>query len=103
MPDAIITVENLYLQLAAETGLIGLAAFAATFGLFFALAVRVLPRYPSGAGRDIALATVAGAAAWLINGLTVTAYQMYVITVALGINFAVLVILDRDGPRSEHR
>lgn len=96
--ERIITAENLYLQLAAETGVIGLAGFIGVFVLFFTLTVRLYRRYPPGAGRSLILAIAAGATAYLINGLTAACYLAYVVTVTMGVFFAALIILDRDAP-----
>lgn len=94
--ERIITAENLYLQLSAETGVIGLAGFIGVFVLFFTLTVRLYRRYPPGASRSSILAIIAGATAYLINGLTVACYLAYVVTVTMGVFFAALIILDRD-------
>jgi O-Antigen ligase len=57
------------LQLAAETGLVGLALFLGAFGLVGAAALASLRRLPSGRERELAAAGLAAAAAWLVHGI----------------------------------
>lgn len=97
--ERIKTSENIFLQLAAETGLVGLAGFTGTFVLFFVLAAQLYRRLPPDFSRDLVLSIAVGAIAYLINGLFVTCYLLYVITITMGVLFAALMILDRDAPR----
>ncbi len=90
--------ENLYLQLAAETGVIGLASFIGVFVLFFTLTVHLYRRYPPGAGRSLILATGVGTTACLVTGLTSNSYDSYPTMMMMGALFAALLILDRDAP-----
>ena len=81
--DKIGVAENTYLQLAAETGVVGLISFAALLLVYFAIVIRVARTAPSPLTRDLAFCLGAGGLAYLINGLTITAYTHYVITVLL--------------------
>ena len=93
------TADNTYMHLAAEGGVIGVTAFIGVFALFFMLAVRLYRQYPPVAARGLILASAVGATAFLINGLTMTVYDSYVMPVMMSVFFAALMILDRDAPR----
>lgn len=78
--DLVGVAENTYFQLAAETGLIGLAAGAAFVGAFFLLAGRLAYGARTVERRDLALCIAAGGLAYFVNGLTITAYTHYITT-----------------------
>ena len=88
--------ENTYLQLAAETGVFGLLAAVAA-GVAFLRLVLLLQRHGrSSATRDMAVAIGVGAMAYLINGLTITAYTIFVPTFLLvGFLFPFALVLHR--------
>ena len=89
------TTENLYLQFAAETGVLGLIGLAGLAWTCLRLARRLARHLPAGEERLLLHASVAGVAAYAVNGLTVVSYQLYVITVTCGFMFGVLLVLDR--------
>lgn len=93
--DKISAVDNAYLQLAAETGVLGLAAFAVTLLAFFVAVWRVVRHYPHHAERDLALAAGGATLVYLLSGVTATAYTLYVVTLLLGLYFASVFVLER--------
>lgn len=93
------TTENLYLHLAAETGAVGLAAFALLVAAMVRLAWGLRNRGLPLEGKTLLFATNALLGAYAVNSLTVVGYQQYVITVVCGLAFGALLILDRIYPR----
>lgn len=95
-PERTRVAENTYLQLAAECGIIGVAAFAALLTTFFAYVIGGIRRQRAGRVRDLYITIGATAVAYLENGLTVTAYTHYVTTMLLlGVMMAALLVLRR--------
>ena len=78
--EKIATVDNHLIQLAAETGLVGLIAYGALLAVFFATLYRVWRRHPVPFARHTALALAAGGCNYLLNGLTITSYVLFIIT-----------------------
>lgn len=70
-PDTIYA-HNIYLQMAGETGLLGLGAFLLFLFQVFRRAFKTLPRLNDNYLRTIALSLIACMIAFLINGLTET-------------------------------
>jgi O-antigen ligase len=95
-PERMRVAENTYLQLAAETGVLGIFAFAATMVTFFAMVGRMIRKRPDGMDRNLAIGIGAGAATNLVNGLTITGYTHYVSTMLfIGVFLASALVLDR--------
>ena len=70
-PDTIYA-HNIYLQMAGETGLLGLAAFILFLFQVFRRAFKTMPKLNDGYLRVIGLSLIACMIAFLINGLTET-------------------------------
>lgn len=88
--------ENTYLQLAAETGVLGLAAAALVVGAMIRLSVLLLRNARSQETRDHAGVLLAGMVGYAVSGLFVTAYTFYFATTLLvGFLFAFVLVLDR--------
>jgi hypothetical protein len=94
------TSENFYLQLAAETGALGLLAFLFLIVTTTRLALGLRRRIPPGEANTLLFASVGALVAYAVNALTVVVYQFYVITVVCGLAFGALLILDRIHPRA---
>lgn len=87
--------ENFYLQLAAETGVIGLAAFCA-FALASAWLIIGLLRAGDVTVRRLGVAIALGAMVYFLNAATVTAYTHFSSTLTLlGFLFPLAITLDR--------
>lgn len=88
--------ENAYLQLAAEMGVIGIAAAVAAVAALLRLLVRHMRAGEDERGRDIAITVLMMAVVYGINALTVTAYTLYGPTLLmLGVVPAFALVLDR--------
>ncbi|PIP97267.1 MAG: hypothetical protein COW75_07200 [Rhodobacterales bacterium CG18_big_fil_WC_8_21_14_2_50_71_9] len=88
--------ENTYLQLAAETGVLGLAAAALAIGAMLRLSILLIRNARSREARDHAGVLLAGMTAYAVSGLFVTAYTFYFATTLLvGFLFAFVLVLDR--------
>ena len=96
--DRVHTSENLYLQLAAETGFLGLTAFLLLLAAYFALTVRVYRNALPGDVRILTLASVMAVVAYLLNGFTVASLQHYVITLVAGFAFVAPMLLEKPLP-----
>ena len=94
------TAENIYLQFAAETGAIGYLALSLLVVTTARLALALRRRVPPGDATTLLFASLAALVAYAVNGLTVVVYQQYVITIAAGLAFGALLILDRIHPRA---
>lgn len=91
--DKIGTVDNHLIQLAAETGSIGLLAYLGLLSAFFLCLWRVWRRHPQAFVRHSALALAAGGFNYLFNGMTITSYVLFVITMIFTFFLAVSVSL----------
>lgn len=78
--DKIGTVDNHFIQMAAETGLIGILSYGILLTAFFSALWRIWHRHPDPFARNSALALAAGGFNYLFNGLTITSYVLFVIT-----------------------
>ncbi len=78
--DKIGTVDNHFIQLAAETGAIGMIAYTVLLTVFFVTLYRVWRRHPLPSVRHSALALAAGGFNYLFNGITISSYVLFVIT-----------------------
>ncbi len=90
------TVDNHFIQLAAETGIVGLAAYLFLLCVFFFTLYRVWRRHPITSIRNTALALAAGSASYLFNGITITSYVLFVITMILTFFLAASASLDAE-------
>lgn len=89
-------VENSYLQLAAETGLLGMLAFLALVGALLAIVLRLVQKHADPVTRTLGASIGAGFLSYLVNGLTVTAYTHYISTMlAFAVLFAAAVVVHR--------
>ena len=100
------TADNTFVQLAAETGVAGLAAFVALFSAAAVSLARNLKRRHS-MSRVIAGSIAAAVIAYLINGLTINGYTAYAPTIILSILLAIIASIDTGAetaypPRSYH-
>jgi len=93
--ERIHTSENMYLQLAAETGILGFAAFGVLLIAYSALVVWLYRRAASIRLRTFVLASATAVVAYLLNGLTVVSYQQYVMTLVAGFALAVPLLVER--------
>jgi O-antigen ligase len=94
--EGIRVAENTYVQLAAETGVFGFLAAVAAIVAFFRLVLRLRRHARDAATRDLAVAIGVGATAYLVNGLTITAYTIFVPTFLLvGFLFPFALVLHR--------
>lgn len=98
-PASITTIrvaENSYLQLAAETGLIGFVAGLAAVTIMLLLAVRLARGARDQQSRDLAAAIGLAIVIYAVNGMFVTAYTLYFCTLLLvGFLPGCLLVLDR--------
>ena len=88
--------ENTYLQLAAETGLLGIAAALVVVTAMLLLAIRLARRAREPRARDLATAIALSTVIYTVNGMFVTAYTLFFGTLLLiGFLPACLLVLDR--------
>lgn len=88
--------ENAYLQLAAEMGLVGLAAAAAAVAALLRSVIRIATQGHDERTRDAAIATGLMALVYGANAATVTAYTLYGPTMLMiGIVPAFALVLER--------
>jgi O-antigen ligase len=91
--ENIATADNTFLQLAAETGMVGAGAFVAMFGTAGASVKRNLGRHEL-MSRVIVGSTAAAAIAYLINGITINGYTAYAPTIILSVLLAITASID---------
>lgn len=85
--------HNGYLQMAAEVGLIGLAAFAAAFGCGLSLSLRRLIHAPPSIERTLGLALVAGIISFLTHSATDTNLQSILLVNTLWVSLGLCLAL----------
>ncbi len=96
--EKIATADNGYIQLAAETGLVGLTAFVAMLSIFFALIYRMSRNRPRKGQQGLAIAVGSCVFAYLVNGLTMNMVAFYIVTLLFALMLAFTVVLDREAP-----
>lgn len=92
--DKVGTVDEHFIQLAAETGLLGIGTYSALLMVFFLAMLRVWRRHPNPQGRYCALALATGGFNYLFNGLTISSYVLFVITLMFILFLALGASLD---------
>ncbi len=96
--DSVATIrvaEQTYLQLAAETGLIGIAAAIAFTIAVFGLGLRLARHAIHPDRRDLAIVVMGGIVVWGLNGMFITAYtHFFGSMLALGVFPALLCAMD---------
>ncbi len=99
--EKIRTIESIYLSLAAETGLLGLAAFFALIIGHFVLGYRLLKVLPLGSARTIVLSSLASSLGFLVSGLTVANNMLYTPSILFfGLLMSSVAIVARDQSQS---
>ncbi|CAN7593851.1 O-antigen ligase family protein [Rhizobium sp. LjRoot254] len=93
--------ESTYLQLLAEMGVLGLVSAVALILAFFRLVITTALRSTDPLGRDLSIAAGVGGVAYLVNGITITAYTHFTSTSLLvGLLFPFALVLNRRAPRT---
>ena len=98
--DLVGVAEQTYLQLAAETGIIGLLAFAGVLVLYFGLSIGLARSGSNQKRRDLTLCLAVSGLTYLVNGMTITAYTHYIPTlIFLGafVGFLLVMLRAEDG------
>lgn len=96
--ERVTTVENIYITLAAETGLLGLGAFLLLMGAY-AYVFRKVMRLADSRARLLALASAGAALAYLLSGMTVANIVGYTISILFfGVYIASVGVLSRGVP-----
>lgn len=95
--DRISVAESTYFQMAAESGVLGLTAFALMIITFFVLVHRGFRNARTVRQQGLYTAVGLGGLNYLTNSLTITAYTHFTSTMLLfGVLFAFVIILDRE-------
>ena len=91
------TVDNTYIQMATETGLLGVGAFLAAAIMFFIMVIRLYRRIDRSNVLSLALVMGVGFSVfgYLFSALTFTAYNFLVITPMLFLLYSAGIILER--------
>ena len=93
---AIRVAENAYLQLAAETGVVGFVAGVAAMTIMLLLGVRLARGARDRRTSDLAVAIAVGMVIYAVNGMFITAYTHYFSTLLIvGFLPGCLLVLDR--------
>jgi O-antigen ligase len=99
--ETIRVAENTYLQLAAETGTIGIIAAMAFLLAILSLTLRLAVRARSPATRDLAIVCLTGMLIFAINGMFITGYTHFFATMLLiGFLFGFVLTLAAHDHRS---
>jgi O-antigen ligase len=94
--------ENTYVQLAAETGVLGVAAAIAFVGTMLWLTIGLARRAREPVVRDLAVACGTGMVIYAVNGMFITAYTHFFATMLLfGFLFGFVLALKAHVFRSE--
>jgi len=97
--ERVTTMENIYVTLAAETGILGLAALALYLTVFFHTFRKVYTNARDDRSKLLALSSMAGVLAFLLSGMTVANNVGYTIsTLYFGVFIAAIAILSRALP-----
>ena len=96
--ENVATVDNGFIQLATETGTLGIGSFFIVM-CFFALIIRKLYQHSRQTENDLLYVQSLGIGfavfGYFFNALTYTAYSFFVVTVALLLLFAMTLVLER--------
>lgn len=93
--------ENTYLQLAAETGILGVLAAIAAIATLFGLCFRIGSNGSGGQTSDFAIAAGTSIGVYGVTGMSVTAYTLFGPTLlVIGLLPAFIVVLDRQQSRT---
>jgi O-antigen ligase len=96
--ESIRVAENTYLQMLAEMGIIGFICSVLVVLVFFRMLIATALKAPEALTRNLSIAVALGGLAYLINGLTITAYTHFTsTTLFIGMLFPFAIILERDG------
>ena len=97
--ERVTTVENIFVTLAAETGLMGLSALAFLLGCGFYVFRRIDREFKGDEIRVLALASITGGLCYLLSGMTVSNVTLYTVTcLFFGVFLASLTVLTRQLP-----
>lgn len=96
--DKVGTVDQHFIQLAAETGLVGIGSYAALLVVFYLRLWRCWRLHPTPLGRHMAVALMAGVFNYLFNGLTISSYVLFVITLLFAVFLALGARLEAEVP-----
>lgn len=98
--ERVTTVENVFVTLAAETGMLGLTAFAVLLASAFFVFRRIFTSAPTERSRILALSACAALLSFLLSGMTVANIIGYTISILFfGVYIASLAVLSRDLPQ----
>ncbi|MGB7242320.1 MAG: O-antigen ligase family protein [Sulfitobacter sp.] len=97
--ERVTTVENIFVSLAAETGLLGLSFFALVLGINFFVFQRIYKRCHDELTKVMALSAFGACLAYLLSGMTVSINTFYTTSILFfGIYIAALAVLSRELP-----
>ncbi len=97
--ERVTTVENIFVSLAAEAGLLGLSFFALLLGVVFFVFRRIYKECQDDLTRVLALSAFGACLAYLLSGMTVSNNTLYTISVLFfGVYIASLAVLSRELP-----
>lgn len=95
--ERVTTMENIYITLGAETGVLGLGAFFLLIGAYFYIFSSVMKRSKDEETRLLALASCGGVLAYMLSGMTVANIVGYTISVLFfGVFVSSIAILSRN-------
>jgi O-antigen ligase len=99
--ERVTTMENVYITLAAETGILGLTAFFVLLAVYFKTFGKVMRYAPNEQTRILALSSFGGVLAFLLSGMTVANIIGYTIAVLFfGVYISAIAVLSRKVPDS---
>ena len=100
--ERVTTVENIYISLAAETGLLGLLAFGFLITVTLTMFLRLHRHLSDDVSRRMNLASGTAILAYLLSGMTVANIIGYTISILfLGVYCAALAVLSRNLPQGQ--
>ncbi|WP_322867273.1 O-antigen ligase family protein [Aquicoccus sp. G2-2] len=101
--ERVTTVENIYVTLMAETGVLGLGAFLTMLGVYFYVFRKVV-KLPSEQTRILALSSCGAVLAYLLSGMTVANIIGYTVSILFfGVHIAGIGVLSRALPDTPMR
>ncbi len=97
--ERVTTVENIFVSLAAEAGIVGLSAFLLVIGAVYFVFRRIYTSDAPELTRHLALASIAGVLGYLLSGMTVANIIGYTISILFfGVLISSMAILSRELP-----